>query len=243
MIIHKSSHFSVYFGDAQDGLMPVYYLNLPDTPLLELEPFSKLKAKMGLKDLIFLHQTHSERGSIVTPDFLAKNRPFKTEGDYLVTGIMQVGIGVMTADCLPIVFFDTIHHAIAVIHAGWRGSVLGVAIKALETMQEAYGTKPEDVAVFFGPSALGCCYEVSADFGNHLEGLSQPDKAQVLVERDSKFFFDNSLFNQLQLQAAGIRKEAINAEYNLCTMCDSAFYSHRRDREAAGRQMTVINLI
>lgn len=242
MLIHINPRFSIYFGDTQDGLIPAYYLNLPETPLLELELFSKLKTDMELKNLIFLHQTHSDQGLIITQDNLAAIRPFKIEGDYLLTDLEHVGIGVMTADCLPIVFYDSVHHAIAVIHAGWRGSVLGIAVKTLESMQERYGTKPEDIEVFFGPSALVCCYEVSQDFQSHLEGFSSMNKQQVLIERDNKLFFDVPLFNRLQLQAAGIRRDAINTCYNLCTMCDLSFYSHRRDGAVAGRQMTVIGL-
>lgn len=240
MLIHKNSQFFIYFGDAQDGLMPQYYLNLPNTPLLELEPFSEIKEKLGLKDLMFLHQTHSDQGLVVNQACLAINRPFKAEGDYLTTNINHVGIGVMTADCLPILFFDKNNNAIAAIHAGWKGSVLGVAIKALERMQEVYGTKSEDVIVFFGPSARVCCYEVSHDFESHLEGFSKVDRKQVFIEKENKFFFNVPLFNQLQLEAAGVKKEAISTEYNLCSMCNKTFYSSRRDN--SGRQMTVICL-
>ena len=242
MLIHTNPHFSIYFGDASDKLMPPYYLNLPDKFLLELEPFNGLKAKLGLKNLMFLHQTHSDQGFVVTQDFLAANRPFKIDGDYLITDIQHAGIGVMTADCLPILFYDRRNNVIAAIHAGWRGSVLGVAVKAMERMRETYGTQPEDISVFFGPSALVCCYEVSRGFESHLEGFSWVDKQQVFIERNNKLFFDVPRFNQLQLEAAGIKNEAIFTEYNLCTMCNTSFYSHRRDGEAAGRQMTVICL-
>lgn len=242
MFIHKNSLFSLYFGDAQDGLMPAYYLNLPHKPLLEIEPFSELKGELSLKSLMFLHQTHSDQGLVLDERTMAIACPFKEDGDYLTTNMPHAGIGVMTADCLPIALYDTKNKAIAIIHAGWKGSVLGVAIKALERMQEVYGTHPESVSVFFGPSALVCCYEVSRGFESHLEGFSWINKQQVFIERDDKLFFNVPLFNQLQLEAAGIKREFINSEYNVCTLCDSSFYSHRRDGQNAGRQMTVVCL-
>ena len=238
MFSHKADHFSIYFGGVQDQLMPAWYLNLPDTPLLELAPFSRLKASFGLHDLMFLHQIHSDKGVLVDQDCLGINRPFKVDGDYLVTAMKHVGIGVMTADCLPIMLYDSQNKSVAAIHAGWRGSVAGIAVKALEHMQEACGTQPSAITVFFGPSARVCCYEVSKGFEEHLAGFSWLDKQQVLVQRDNKLFFNVPLFNQLQLEAAGVANAAISTEYNLCTMCDSSFYSSRRDN--SGRQMTVI---
>lgn len=240
MLIHKNPLFSIYFGGAKDGLMPPYYLNLPDTPLLELSPFDGLKGLLGLKNLMFLHQTHSNQGLVVDQASLAASRPFKVEGDYLVTNLKHIGIGIMTADCLPILFYDRANNAVAAIHAGWRGSVLGIAAKALERMQEEYGTRSEDLAVFFGPSALACCYEVSRGFEANLEGFTPADNAQVLVERNNKLYFDVPLFNRLQLEAAGVKKDSISTEYNVCTMCNKALYSSRRDN--SGRQMTVICL-
>lgn len=237
MFIHKADHFALYFGGVQDQLMPAWYLNLPEASLLEIDPFSKLKI-FGLHDLMFLHQTHSDEGLTVNQDSLRTCRSFKVGGDYLITNMKQVGIGVMTADCLPILFYDSGSKSVAAIHAGWRGSVAGIAVKALERMQEAYGAHPKDVTVFFGPSARVCCYEVSRGFENNLAGFSWMDKQQVLVERDNKLFFNVPLFNQLQLEAAGVTNAAISTEYNLCTMCDRSFYSSRRDN--SGRQMTVI---
>lgn len=244
MKIHNNGSFSIYFGDAHDNLMPAYYFNLVATAqsLLDLSSFASLKGALRLNAAMFLHQTHSNKGVIVDHAFLEQALPFKVSGDYLITREKKVGIGVMTADCLPIIMYDTKNNATAVIHAGWRGSVIGVAVKALEHMQEAYGTRPEDIRVFFGPSARVCCYEVSSDFERHIEGFSYAHKTQVIIERDNKLFFDLSLFNRLQLEAIGINPQAISREYNLCTMCNNQFYSYRRDGENAGRQMTVICL-
>lgn len=234
--------FSIYFGTAQDKLMPAFYLNLPPEPfILDIEPFSKLRKAMHLEELMFLHQTHSDKGVVIDEPTLIQSRPFKLDGDFLITQLNHVGIGVMTGDCLPIVYHDRVHNVAAIAHAGWRGSVLGVAVKTIERMYETYGTKADQLSVFFGPSAKVCCYKVSADFKQHLEGFAHPEK--VLIEHGNELYFDLPGFNRLQLEAIGIKKEAIHLDYNCCTMCkDDVFYSHRRQGELAGRQMTVVCL-
>lgn len=240
MILHTAPLFMIYFGDAQDQLSPAYYLDLPDQPILSLEPFSHLRKTMHLDNLMFLHQIHSDQGIIVDANILAIKKPFKIEGDFLITQMPNVGIGVMTADCLPIVFHDRVHNIVAITHAGWRGAVQGVALKTIEHMQELYGTRPEHLSVFLGPSAKVCCYQVSDDFKKNLEGFAFID--QVLQERNGHLFFDLPLFNRLQLKAIGIKKESICLEYNICTICATSFCSFRRDGERACRQMTVVSL-
>lgn len=220
--------------------MPAFYLNLLDQPLLTLAPFSNLKKSMHLEYLQFLHQTHSDQGTVIGKKNIEALRPFKQNGDFLVTNVSHVGIGVMTADCLPIVLHDRLANVVAVVHAGWRGAVIGVAVKALERMREEYGTDPQNVVVFFGPSAKACCYKVGDDFESSLAGFAYSDK--VMQKHGDNWYFDLPGFNRLQLEAAGIKKEAFHLNYNYCTMCDHSFYSYRRQGEQAGRQMTVVCL-
>src|SRR5581483_4432605 len=232
MLIHSAPLFQIYFGDTKDRLTKEYYLNLPDEPVLTLEPFTKLKNTLHLKGLMFLHQTHSDSGFIIDEQKLSEQKPFKNEGDFLITNLTHVGIGIMTADCLPIIFYDRVHNVAAIVHAGWKGAVQSIAIKAIERMQVMYGTKPEHITIFLGPSAKQCCYQVSPDFKNNLEGFSYWER--VLYNRNGQIYFDLPLFNFLQLEAYGIKKEAIYLEYNICTICSPTFCSYRRDGEAAG---------
>jgi len=231
----------IYFGDSQDALMPAYYLNLPDKPLITLPPFDKLKAKIHARQAFFLHQTHSDQGLVVDQANLGTIRSFKPEGDFLITALPQVAIGVMTADCLPIVYYDAKNMIVAATHAGWRGSVLGIAVKTIERMQEVYGTQVKDIQVFFGPSAHVCCYEVQPDFEQHLTGFLEGKK--FLIKRSNKLFFDVPGFNRMQLEALGIPSEHIYEEYAQCTMCKGGFCSARGGGQEACRQMTVICLV
>ena len=240
MLLHINPLFAIYFGTAEDALFQAHYLNLPQQPILTIEPFAKLKKNMHVRQLFFAHQIHGDQGIIVNDEALKTVAPFKQDADFLITQQSRVGIGVMTADCLPIVVHDKVHNVAAVIHAGWRGAVLGVAVKALESMGENYGVNAKDVSVFFGPSAKICCYKVSENFAENLAGFVYADR--VLQQCGADWYFDLPLFNKMQLEAAGVKDKQFHLDYNMCTMCDDSFYSYRRQGEAAGRQMTVVAL-
>lgn len=243
MIIHTSPSFRIYFGGRHDKLMQAYYRNLPaDIPILELDPFAKLKKIMQLKNLMFSSQIHSDEGFAVDEQFLMTTLPFKKDGDFFVTNKPHIGLGIMAADCLPIVYYDQRNHVCAIAHAGWRGSVEGIAVKTLEKMGELYGTKAENVSVYFGPCMKVCCYEVTAEFKEHLAGFEPINR--FILEHGGTLHFDLPRLNKIELEAAGIKKEALHLEYNVCTVCEAdTFYSNRREKEDAGRQMTVVVLL
>lgn len=239
MLLHNTPLLRIYFGDAKDELFPGEYLNLPsDKNLFSIPAFVKLKEVMRIDRLVFLRQVHGMQGVVVRSKNQAKKtRSFSIEGDYLITNAKHVGLGIMTADCLPIVLYDSFNRAVAVVHASWRTSVKNIVLKAVDTMTQEFGTKPEHLRVFFGPSAKVCCYEVNDDMLEHLEDFESIDR--VVQRRDEKLFFDLPGFNKLLLEGIGVKSEVFQLGYNMCTVCDHTFYSHRRQSKAAGRQMTV----
>ena len=241
MLLHNPPNFGIYFGGVKDDLHPEEYLSLPpQTNLLEYPLFTHLKKTMRLDDLVFLRQTHGIQGRVVAKDNFKSIVPFKGEGDYLMTQMQHVGLGVMTADCLPVVFYDTRHNAIAIAHAGWKGSAAGIAKTVFEQMQKEFGTQLDYIKIFFGPSAKSCCYEVNAVFAKELEAY--PFAQEVFIEQGNKLFFDLPKFNRLLLESIGVRKGSFRFQYNLCTICDETFFSHRRQGTSSGRQMTVVSL-
>jgi len=213
----------------------------PDKDILEIEPFLELKKLMELEYLLFLKQVHGDKGLVLDSIQKAANtKSFTTEGDFIVTNLKHVGIGVVVADCLPIIFFDKRNQVISIVHAGWRGSVNHVSIKAIDQMQKAFGTQVGDIKVIFGPSAKVCCYKVGEDF---LEQLQDFEFVENVVQRRSDgLYFDIPMFNMVLLEGIGIKKEAFQFEYNDCTVCNKLFYSTRRDGDSAGRNMVVAAL-
>jgi polyphenol oxidase len=146
-------------------------------------------------------------------------------GDALLENTPGSVVAVKTADCIPILLVDEHHRAVAAVHAGWRGTVARIAVRAVEAMRARFGTRPADVHAAIGPGIGKCCYEVGAEVATRFgeQGRGHIDLAAA---------------NRLQLGAAGVSPERIYLA-NLCTMCDRAeFHSYRRDREAAGRLYT-----
>jgi polyphenol oxidase len=238
MLLHNSPLFTVYFGDKRDQLFPPL-----DTtqPLIETASFSHLKKGMLIDNIIFLHQVHGVNGlTITSPEQASRVVPFSIEGDYLITNAPRVGIGILTADCLPIIMYDSFQHVIAIVHAGWRGSVDGIGLKVFAHMQAAFGTKLEHLRILFGPSAKVCCYQVTEEFLGHLE--HHTFTSQVIHRHGKEFYFDLALFNRLVLEDAGVKRDAFQLQYNLCTIDDDSLYSYRRQGKEAGRQMTVVCL-
>lgn len=241
MLLHSTPSLRIYFGNAEDELDPQVYLHLPlNTKLLEHSYFAPLQKLMHINQVLFLKQVRGASGLVCTEKSLYYARPFQDEGDFLITDLQNVGLGIMTADCLPIVLYDSRNYVVAIVHAGWRGSAQGIVLKALESMQQEYNTKLDHLQIFFGPSAKICCYQVGQDLIAEFDDY--PYASQAFQWHGEEVFFDLPGFNKLQLESVGVKKEAFHFGYSICTICDNKFYSYRRQKEQAGRQMTVVSL-
>ncbi len=256
-MIRENQKFTIYFGDNRDAISKSLDCVAASTPLIAHKKFAPIFKKIGVDNLAFLNQAHGIDGTIVRNQIPA----FDIDGDYLITREPNIGIGVMTADCLPIILYDQKNHAAAIVHAGWRGTVSRIVQEVIRRMRREFGAENKDLQVFFGPSAKACCYQVAAEFkekwfdtmpsasltmcnythpeceqGERIEGSS------VFIMRDNKLYFDLAKLNAFQLQEMGIPESALSYEYNSCTICDHRFYSYRRQGELAGRQMSIISL-
>lgn len=236
MIIYKNDGLHIYFGNKSESFERDEFNAIGNSKkLLQEAPFLQVQKGLKLEDLVVLRQIHSTIGfkASKTHEFA----PYLHEGDYLLTNVPFVGLGVVTADCLPIIYFDPEKQVIAAAHAGWQGSVAGIAGKVVGEMGKIYGCKPEDIEVYFGPAAGVCCYEIQEDFLTNLE----KEEIEKCIDKREKLYFNLSRYNTLQLIKAGIKSNAINKEYNACTICDTSFCSYRRDKNMR-RQMTIVSL-
>lgn len=241
MLIHSDPLLYIYFGDARSSLKREFLMNeCAQDKLLCTTQLADVKKLMHLDSLVLLRQIHSTLGVSVSETELNHLLQSKVEGDYLTTQGEHIGLGVYTADCLPIIFYDTCNRAVGICHAGWVGSVKQIALETLESMQKTYGTELHHLRIFFGPSARVCCYEVTPEFAKHLDAF--PFKDQLIIEVGEKLHFDLPLFNKLLLESYGVRKEAFHMNYNLCTICNPSFCSSRRNKESMDRQLTIVAL-
>ena len=158
------------------------------------------------------------------------------EADAAVAAAPGVLLGIQTADCLPVLLVDPEGRRVAAVHAGWRGTVKGIAARAVEALV-ARGSRPEDLVAALGPGIGSCCYEV----GEEVRAAFGPDgSAFFRPGPNGRPHLDVRAANVRQLVEAGLRAEAIHhlAE---CTRCRADLYpSYRRDGKAAGRMISFV---
>ena len=154
------------------------------------------------------------------------------EGDALLENTPGTLVGVKTADCLPIVLVDERARAVAAVHAGWRGTLQQIVLKAGARMADRFGSRPENVHAAIGPGIGACCFEVGPEVAGQ---FGQPANGKVKL--------DLAAINREQLRSWGILPERIYAA-ELCTYCGGdEFHSYRRDREKAGRMLSVVGVL
>ncbi len=197
---------------------------------------------------LFLHQTHSVLGAYFDSRVQIENfQNLVPEGDYLISSIPNLAIGVLTADCLPVVFYDPIKKITAVIHAGWRGSVAGILHRVLTDFKNLVSSDLSQLQVWFGPAAQLCCYEVQPEFRKNLLMNEQVLTNKIIlqacfIERNQRIFFDLARYNYELLLLGDILGHNINRKFNLCTICNKQFCSYRRDGVESGLQITKVLL-
>jgi len=204
----------------------------------------RLLAAAGLANRrpIPLHQVHGGRVVCVDPRSPTGGEgPFEADGAILIGGSPSPWVpAVRTADCVPVLIADRGGRAVAALHAGWRGVVAGVVPCALEEL-ERRGVGRQDLVAALGPAVGPCCYvvgaEVRAAFENALGGAAGPAFRSMDGDRYS---LDLRFALRTQLGLQGIEGGAVSVA-PWCTACrGDLFFSHRRDRERAGRMMAVI---
>ncbi len=138
--------------------------------------------------------------------------------DALVTNHRGVALFATFADCYPIVLWDPVTRSAGLAHAGWRGTLAGVAKAAVNAMHDEFGTTPENVRAGIGPGICGRCYEVGADVASQFE-------PRFLTPSGDRFLLDLAAANLAQLEEAGVSDVHV---LGLCTKETDFLPSHRR---------------
>ncbi len=193
---------------------------------------------IDFKRLVCAKQVHKDRVVCVSEKDVGQGALEYSKSlddtDALVTDIRRLPVGVFTADCLSIFFYDPKTPAIGIAHAGWRSSTHKIAIKTLVALQKNFGTLFRDVLVSFGPFLGPCCYEVKEDVREVFP--------QYTHSRGGKWFLDLAAVNCDQLLNVGVRAENIFITGS-CTSCNHArYFSFRREGKVCGRMLSVIML-
>lgn len=191
--------------------------------------------------LVTVHQHHSADTVAVTEPWPMNRRPM---ADAMVTDVAGMALGVLTADCAPILFADMEARVVGAAHAGWKGALAGVTGGTLAAM-EALGARRARIVAAIGPSISQAAYEVGPEF---LERYLEDDAGNARFFKPSRRPH-HSMFNLPAYLAARLRAEGVGEVTDLavCTFGDEArFFSYRRTthrrENAYGRQISAIAL-
>jgi len=217
--IIKFYNYLIYFGDNSSKFFSI-----------------KNPSKIFLNEAgytFFAKQVHTTNFFEVT----RYQESFTKEADFLVTKSKKVAIGVLTADCIPIIIVNAKNKICSAVHAGWKGTIKEILIKAVDKLIEL-GSNKSDLTIFFGPSIGNCCFEVKEDFINQINKYQE-----CLNKHGNKYFFDLIKYNKLLLTNYGIKENQINLTNWECTYCNDQYFSYRRSKGNKERQYSCVKII
>jgi len=254
-LTHASLHPAPHgFFTRQGGVSVGVYASLNaalhagDKPQAVAENRLRMMTHLGTQDLRTAKQTHSNKAVLITDETDTSERP---QADALVTNCAGLALGILTADCVPILLFEPQAQLVAAAHAGWKGALAGIVAAVIATMEQAGATR-KTIRAVIGPAISTESYQVGADlharFANAL-----PDALDLFTElpqtkeakgQAKQFLFDLRGLVRRQLEQAEIG--TIN-QLDHCTYRQEAqFFSYRRacHRQEAnyGRQLSAICL-
>jgi len=230
----------------------------------ESKPWPLITLRQVHSDII--HVVRSRKPDLLEPSFREQSKQARFTGDGLVTDLRGVALGILTADCFPVLLVDTKKKAVGAFHAGWRGTAKRIVEKGVGMMRLEFGSRPEDIHAAIGPGIQNCSFEVGEEVEEQFH--SQFEYAAALFQRVQesdavrerypmlfmnqrapghgdpciKLHLDLREANRRQLLAAGVPPANITALKD-CTVCrPRKFFSHRAERGKTGRQMALVGI-
>lgn len=225
MYWYQEDEIIIGFSDKTDGDLALYQLD--DSAAIANWNSLELVKKFALERPFYAHQVHGCEVLAVNeiPTRLCVGR-----GDALITALPNVPVGVFSADCLPLIFWNS--KAVAAVHAGWRGSCKNIAAATLQALCRNYNLLPEQTKVAIGPCIGPCCLEMGDEV--FLQFVEENTDYQQFFRRKHKWQLDLVGLNRFQLLNAGIKAEHIFIHHQ-CTFChEEKFFSFRRQKKRNG---------
>jgi len=160
------------------------------------------------------------------------------DADAVVTATAGLVLGVVTADCTPVLLRARDGDAVAAVHAGWRGAAAGVLEESVEALAALADVGPADIDAAIGPAVGACCYQVGPDVRAAFADRSGDATAPAWhPDEGDRLRFELRDAVRALLARAGVTKTTIVGP---CTMCGPDLHSYRRDGTSAGRQLSFI---
>ena len=182
--------------------------------------------------VLFPEQVHGNLIIKVAPHGIKASICVIPKSDGLVTTAKRIAIAMLSADCLPIFLYDPKDKAIGIMHAGWKGTQMGIAQRAIQIMAKEFHTDTNSLKVLLGPCIRSCCYNIEKERADLFKGY--------YVKRHDSYFLDMVSLNMDQLKNQGVLEENI-IDCGICTSCNSMdFFSYRRHGKECGRTISLI---
>lgn len=186
--------------------------------------------------VLTINQSHGNDALIIDKPVKDISGLSKTSADAIITNQYGIAIGILTADCVPILLADPVKKLVSVVHAGWRGTAKRIVQKTIETMVKHFGSGKKEIVAAIGPSIGQCCYKVdevvAKEFGDN----------GFINKEDDCWRLDLKKANLGQMVNSGILEKNISVE-DFCTSCrNDLFFSYRADGKITGRQLNFVML-
>lgn len=239
--------FSTRVGGVSGGPFKGMNLSLnsgEDKDLVEINRCMFVKAlNAGNPDVYTVRQMHGTRVLRIENRDHPAEEYRQAQADAIITDQTGVAIGVLTADCVPILMVDPGKRAIAAVHAGREGSINHLLSNVIERMDKDFGSSSADLRVAIGPCIEAGCYKVGEEVARRIDNHN-PDQKQALIYEGGSYFLDLRKMNHVELLGCGVKEENIY-HVDLCTACTPrTFYSHRKSNgKETGRMMAMIMLM
>jgi YfiH family protein len=185
--------------------------------------------------LFSVRQVHGDRIINVTEGIDHADGDIGEEADGLMTDHKNIPIMVMGADCSLIIIADIKHKAVCTVHSGWKGTLNGIAEKALKGLSGKFGSGPDNIKVFLGPCIRQCCYEIDNSLADRF--IKRFGKSSYILSKNEKAYLDLAGLNRKLVIDSGILAENI-IDTGVCTGCNDKYFSYRKEK-VTGRQAAI----
>ena len=183
-------------------------------------------------------QVHGKR--VVNTDAPRPAHVPHERADAILTDKPGIALFMRFADCVPILLYDPIRKVIGLVHAGWKGTLLGTVSEAVDAMQNRYASKPGHILAAIGPSIGAHHYQVGPEVVTQVKNRFGDHHHSLLISQNGRVNLDLWAANHLLLEESGVRKIELAG---ICTACSlEHWYSHRAESGRTGRFGALIAL-
>jgi len=205
---------------------------------------STLARAFGLEthQLLTVNQVHGSDILVIDQPNYDLSHFLSIESDAIITNQPGIMIGVLVADCYPVLLFDPVQRAAAVVHVGWRGAASGLLKKSIASLQSVFGSCPEQLLAAVGPGIAAHNYTVDRPVRDAFQAGSGHWSSIAKELELHQWQLDLQKSCLLQLEEAGLAAKQVSVVAE-CTCCHrELFFSYRRDKGQTGRQIGFVLL-